>query len=177
MYQLSDEERKKYIKGFVSIGGPWLGAAEPFSYIVGMDGFKIGPVELEVDEFFSNLPVLYALSPADTYLRFAESDWVKNTLKLREYYAGKTKEKPFKFMPDAERLCSKGRMESSRKDLDWQNQCTLGISDYQNLANVEGKLWKLDEIEEFLAKYGTTDYNADILWKNFGTYQEEAFPN
>ena len=79
MMQFSEEERQKYFGGFVTIGGPWLGANKPLAWMTGYSAFNFGTEPFIVNKTLENYPVNYALSPKDTYERFSDSSWVKKT--------------------------------------------------------------------------------------------------
>ena len=177
MLQFNAQERQKYFSGFVSIGGPWLGAGDPLSYLAGMSVAEFGIFgKLKLDGAFGNLPVLYTLTPKDTYERFAKEDWVKKTLQLEEYYKHKSDTKPFDFMPERKELCTVDEFNKAQSRSDFTSQCTTDIVDYQILAKVGDKTWKISEAQEFLKKYGTGD-RAEEYYKAFNTHEESAFEN
>jgi len=176
MLLFTEEERQKYFKGFVAIGGSWLGAGEPLEQLIGINGGIPLIAEINLDKFMGNLPAMYTLSPKDTYERFKNEDWVKKTLELRDYYNHKSDKKPFDFMPNRQDFCSKDAYNIVKSREDFVGQCDLGIVDYEILAKVGDRTWKISEAEEYLKKYGVGERSAEY-YKLFNTYKESAFEN
>ena len=177
MLLFSKTEREKYFSGFVSIGGPWLGAGDPLSYLLGLNGVDFGVVEMNVDDVMGNLPVLYTLTGKDTYERFKDTTWIKKTLLLKDYYHRRTTEKPFKFMPDRDTMCSDSlyhKQKSTNSKI--VNQCTIGLENYDTLATVDDRTWKMSEAQEFLKKYGVGK-NPEEWFKLFNTHDTSSFQN
>jgi hypothetical protein len=124
-----------------------------------------------------NLPVLYNLTPKDTYERFAESSWVKKMLQRRDYERNKNSENPWKWLPSRDHQCKPGYCDTHKcTDGFFRHQCWFGIADFRVLAKVGKKEWTNAEAFQFLSKYGAHK-QAGTLWKNFNTYKESAFEN
>lgn len=142
------EERNKYFTSFISVGGPWLGAGDPLTYLTGMDLVNLGsmfPVKVSGTGMMENLPVLYTLTPKDTYERFAKESWVKKMLKRRAYELNEARENPFSWLPGRKQLCEKFARKEVAKDKSsngiFRYQCEFGIEDYKILSKVGKKFW------------------------------------
>ena len=176
MLLFSKEEREKYFERFISIGGPWLGAGKPVEFLVGLGAADFKITEINIGDVMGNLPVLYTLTPKDTYHRFQHTSWIKKTLQLRDYYNRKSDVKPFKFMPEREALCNTEDFKSSMKKSSFVYQCTIGLEKYEILAKVGERIWKISEAQDFLIKHGVGN-NPEQYYKLFNTYNESAFEN
>merc|ERR1711935_724305 len=138
------------------------------------------PIKLSGNGMMENLPVLYTLTPKNTYQRFAKESWVSKMLMRRDYEIGTRHGNPIPWLPKHSQLCTAVAKKLVKEDKSglkiFRYQCESGIVDYKILAKVGNRTWTNSEAEAYLAKYGIHK-QASTLYKNFNTYKESAFEN
>jgi len=99
-----------------------------------------------------NMGVLYTLTQKDTYLRFKDTNWIKKTLKMRDYYETGKGTNPFKFMPTVQEICEAEAIKSSETGIIKATQidknevkifmaCDFGMKIPETLITTPNKTW------------------------------------
>lgn len=151
LYGMSQESKDKYIKNFIAIAPPFLGAVKAiFQSVCGNEkfdykvfGIKFGLKAKSLARILKSLFSVYELLPSNTYMKHSKEEWMMKIKERIRYEMFKTNDPVFDWLP--------GRNEICFKMLD--HKCKSGLFDFWDFGDIQGHKIHPENLYTILKKY------------------------